>query len=700
MESGASIVLHPGANPFLQNNTGTGVVTIPDGRIVVTQEWILPPRSIPYAINGDIVVESGGSLIFEDLWLVGPGSITFLPSDGPVSRMSRVNFTDGPDIIVYPGAKLALEDPIGLPYLHLPDDEISTPGDYVLEDFGIPYILNGVMSVAPEVGITAEGISFLSGTILFFRGPNENTPVEEVRPSYLIACSFAEDTQIRIEIGSNLSLEQSTGLNEVRLSTGERTIPYDWTLPTYDTPYRILGTLNIEADVGLTIEGNSFVGGGRLVLAGPTNEVLPEQVRTTRIVNTEFSGSTKILVEPGSRAEIENISGLGHIFLTTNLSAVPFDWVLPDFGLPVQLDGVVEIPPTQGISIDGTTFLPGGRLVFQGPNGIVSLNEVRQSTIANSVFPEDLDIGIQFGAKLSLQNNDGLNHILWVPGLESVPGNWVLPDYGLPVFVKDFIGISFGTHLSISSSTELRLVAGDGFIGTIGVGFRNEATLEILNANISGAGRISYGPYSRGSIRNSILTETNVQLSSNIEVTGNRFSGQETAINILLKGIPFIHGNDFIGTSVALKNFSSNRVDVTNNYWGHSSGPNLAGNPNGLGGQIIGAVDFSPWSLTPFTVPINAEGASPIVYAVELSPGYPNPFNGQSTFTFSLRQTGRARLTVYDMLGRRVRDLFDKTIPSGWHRATISSDLLSPGSYLVVLETAETSRSQIVTFIR
>ncbi|GMQ81739.1 MAG: hypothetical protein BMS9Abin05_1174 [Rhodothermia bacterium] len=700
LENVTAITIHPGANPLLQNNVGTGVIGLPEGPIVVTQEWILQPRAIPYEINDTIVVESGGSLIFEDLSLVGSGSITFLPSDGPVSRLSRVNFTDGPDIIVYPGAKLVLEDPVGLAYLRLPDAEITKPGDYVLEDFGIPYVLNGVMSIAPEVGLRVEGISFQSGTILHFRGPDENTSVEEVRPSYLIGSTFAEATQVRIEIGSNLSLEQSVGLDAVTLISGQQVAPFDWTLPIYERPLRIDGTLTVEPNSGLTVEGNTFIGGGRIVVSGPNNDVSPDQVRTTRIANTEFAGTTKVVLAPGSRAEIENNLGLDRIFFTSSTVDIPFDWNMPDFGLPYQLDGVVEIAPTQSIWINGMTFLPGGRLIFQGPNGIVPAEQVRESTFSNNTVPEGVDVGFQLGAKLSIQNNDGLDHLLWVSGSESARGNWTLPDYGFPIVVKDFIGINYGNRVTISSTPELRMEASATSIGTINVGYRNEATLEILNANISGGGRIHYGRYARGSVTNSVLTETNVSLSSKIEVTGNIFLGLETAILIQVNGLPSIHGNDFIETSIALKNFSGTIVDVTNNYWGHPSGPSLAGNPNGLGGRIIGAVIYSPWSLTPFTVPINAEQESPRVYDVELSPGYPNPFNGQSTLTFSLRQTGPARLTVYDMLGRRVRELFDKTMPSGWHRATISSEFLSPGSYLVVLETAETSRSRIVTFIR
>ena len=43
----------------------------------------------------------------------------------------------------------------------------------------------------------------------------------------------------------------------------------------------------------------------------------------------------------------------------------------------------------------------------------------------------------------------------------------------------------------------------------------------------------------------------------------------------------------------------------------------------------------------------------------KLSQNYPNPFNPSTTITFALRKTGRATVTVYDVLGRAVATLFD-----------------------------------------
>ncbi|HJQ96981.1 MAG TPA: FlgD immunoglobulin-like domain containing protein, partial [Candidatus Polarisedimenticolaceae bacterium] len=47
----------------------------------------------------------------------------------------------------------------------------------------------------------------------------------------------------------------------------------------------------------------------------------------------------------------------------------------------------------------------------------------------------------------------------------------------------------------------------------------------------------------------------------------------------------------------------------------------------------------------------------------------PNPSSGLTHFSFSLASRGRARLGVYDLLGRRVATLVDADLPGGVHAA-------------------------------
>lgn len=77
--------------------------------------------------------------------------------------------------------------------------------------------------------------------------------------------------------------------------------------------------------------------------------------------------------------------------------------------------------------------------------------------------------------------------------------------------------------------------------------------------------------------------------------------------------------------------------------------------------------------------------------SITLDQNYPNPFNPTTEIAFSLSQPGNVTLTIYNLLGRKVRTLVDGDLPSGTHRFTWngrdSSDLgVSSGVYLYTLE--------------
>jgi hypothetical protein len=52
-----------------------------------------------------------------------------------------------------------------------------------------------------------------------------------------------------------------------------------------------------------------------------------------------------------------------------------------------------------------------------------------------------------------------------------------------------------------------------------------------------------------------------------------------------------------------------------------------------------------------------------------LSQNYPNPFNPSTTINYDLPITGYVTLTVYDILGRRIKTLLNEVRPAGFHSA-------------------------------
>ncbi len=84
---------------------------------------------------------------------------------------------------------------------------------------------------------------------------------------------------------------------------------------------------------------------------------------------------------------------------------------------------------------------------------------------------------------------------------------------------------------------------------------------------------------------------------------------------------------------------------------------------------------------------------------------YPNPFNPQTWFEFSLDRPGRVVLEIYDLTGRRVVQLADKVMTPGshhmvWKGRDSTGNQVSSGVYLAVLTTDNRRISRKVVLIR
>jgi hypothetical protein len=72
---------------------------------------------------------------------------------------------------------------------------------------------------------------------------------------------------------------------------------------------------------------------------------------------------------------------------------------------------------------------------------------------------------------------------------------------------------------------------------------------------------------------------------------------------------------------------------------------------------------------------------------------YPNPFDGRSTITFSLSSSEDVEVAVYDLLGRRVKTVFDGQLGPGVHQMSIDATGYSPGIYFLRLRSGEGVRT-------
>ncbi|MFH1011051.1 MAG: T9SS type A sorting domain-containing protein [bacterium] len=76
----------------------------------------------------------------------------------------------------------------------------------------------------------------------------------------------------------------------------------------------------------------------------------------------------------------------------------------------------------------------------------------------------------------------------------------------------------------------------------------------------------------------------------------------------------------------------------------------------------------------------------PTPQAFALSPCYPNPFNPSTVIRFSLTKTEKAKLTIYDVMGRQVQTLVNDVMTAGQHSLTFDGTGLASGIYFARLE--------------
>ncbi len=98
-------------------------------------------------------------------------------------------------------------------------------------------------------------------------------------------------------------------------------------------------------------------------------------------------------------------------------------------------------------------------------------------------------------------------------------------------------------------------------------------------------------------------------------------------------------------------------ADARWNWWGHPTGPyNRDFNPAGQGGEISNAVLFEPWypDTSFLETPLRTE---PGVASYALR-AFPNPFNASVTLKLEIPEPGIFKIELFDLLGRRVKELF------------------------------------------
>jgi len=75
-------------------------------------------------------------------------------------------------------------------------------------------------------------------------------------------------------------------------------------------------------------------------------------------------------------------------------------------------------------------------------------------------------------------------------------------------------------------------------------------------------------------------------------------------------------------------------------------------------------------------------------YSFELKQNYPNPFNPVTTIEYTIAQSNKVEIKVYDILGKEVKTLVNEFLEAGAHKVVFNASELSSGVYFYKISSA------------
>jgi hypothetical protein len=169
---------------------------------------------------------------------------------------------------------------------------------------------------------------------------------------------------------------------------------------------------------------------------------------------------------------------------------------------------------------------------------------------------------------------------------------------------------------------------------------------------------------------------------------------------------------DSLGITTFLNDGVGNFTEKRNCYF-----PFASGHPNGIVAadfdqdgktdiaivsRSFGGYDslFVLYNLGGFNQPTNVTTPDPteeIPEKFELSQNYPNPFNPSTTIEYSLPFESDVEISVFNILGEKVRELVNSQMTAGNHSVNFNASYLASGLYIYRIEAK--SLSQNINFI-
>ena len=89
-----------------------------------------------------------------------------------------------------------------------------------------------------------------------------------------------------------------------------------------------------------------------------------------------------------------------------------------------------------------------------------------------------------------------------------------------------------------------------------------------------------------------------------------------------------------------------------------------------------------------------------LVLKYSLNQNYPNPFNPVTKINFTIPKTGKVKLSVYDILGHKIKTLLNKRMLQGAHSIKFNAKNLPSGVYIYTLNTNDYTVSKKMILLK
>lgn len=117
------------------------------------------------------------------------------------------------------------------------------------------------------------------------------------------------------------------------------------------------------------------------------------------------------------------------------------------------------------------------------------------------------------------------------------------------------------------------------------------------------------------------------------------------------------------------------------------------------GAALQGVLYFDDWQLDPTVVlNVRGEGVMPGQYVLEQN--FPNPFNPQTHFRFTIADSRFVQLQIFDVLGRNVATLVNEQMPAGHYEVPWDATNISSGVYFYQLSAGNFLETKKLTILK